>query len=96
MAKKKIDKKDIGKLLSQWNQKFAILVPSKDANDTRMAPWDGEDASFLDWYRNTTISARAAFHTNMAKSRSSVTTTEPVDHCTGSIQRSFKYRLIRR
>jgi ferredoxin len=61
MAKKKINKKELGKLLSQWNQKFAILVPSKDANDTRMAPWDGEDASFLDWYRNTTISARAVF-----------------------------------
>ena len=61
MAKKKIDKKDIGKLLSQWSQNFTVLVPARDGNDTRMAPWDGEDAGFLDWYRNTTISARAAF-----------------------------------
>ena len=61
MAKKKINKKDIGKLLSQWSQKLAILVPARDGNDTRMAQWDGEDTTFLDWYRNTTVSARAVF-----------------------------------
>ena len=58
---KKINKKELGKLLNQWSQNFAILVPARDGNDSRMAPWDGEDTSFLDWYRNTTISARAAF-----------------------------------
>ena len=58
---KKINKKELGKLLNQWSQNFAILVPSKDGNDTRIAPWDGEDTSFLDWYRNTTVSARAVF-----------------------------------
>jgi len=61
MAKKKINKKELGKLLSQWSQKLAILVPARDGNDTRMAPWDGEDTTFLDWYRNTTVSPRAVF-----------------------------------
>jgi len=61
MAKKKINKKDLGKLLNQWSQQFAVMAPAKDGNDTRMAMWDGEDTGFLDWYRNTTISARAVF-----------------------------------
>ena len=61
VAKKKISKKDLSKLLSQWSQQYAILAPIKDGNDTRMAAWDGEDTGFLYWYRNTTISARHVF-----------------------------------
>ncbi|MFC2003053.1 4Fe-4S dicluster domain-containing protein [Chloroflexota bacterium] len=60
MSKKKINKKDMGNLLNQWSQKSAILVPSKEDDTAKMALWDGKDTSFLDWYRNTTISARAA------------------------------------
>ena len=59
--KKKINKKELGRLLSQWSQQFAVLTPSRDDNGSRMAPWDGEDTGFLDWYRNTTVSARAVF-----------------------------------
>ena len=58
---KKINKKDIGKLLTQWNQEFAIFVPSKEGDTTKMAWWDGKDISFLDWYRNTVIPAKASF-----------------------------------
>ncbi|MBA7661877.1 Anaerobic sulfite reductase subunit A [subsurface metagenome] len=61
MTKKKINKKELGKLLSQWSQQFAVLTPTRDGNGSRMAPWDGEDTGFLDWYRNTTVSARAVF-----------------------------------
>jgi len=57
----KISKKDIGKLLSQWNQEFAVFVPSKEGDATKMARWDGEDTSFLDWYRNTVIPPKASF-----------------------------------
>jgi len=57
----KISKKDIGKLLSQWNQEFAVFVPSKEGDSTKMARWDGEDTSFLDWYRNTVIPPKASF-----------------------------------
>jgi len=56
---KKINKKDIGKLLSQWNQEFAVFVPVREGDTTRMARWDGEDTSFLDWYRNTVIPPKA-------------------------------------
>ena len=57
----KISKKDIGKLLSQWNQEFTVFVPSREGDSTKMAGWDGEDTSFLDWYRNTVIPPKASF-----------------------------------
>ena len=56
---KKINKKDVSRLLSQWNGEFAIFVPSKEGDTTKMARWDGEDTSFLDWYRNTVIPPKA-------------------------------------
>ena len=58
---KKISKKDVGKLLSQWSQQFAVFVPSRESGTAMMAEWDGKDTSFTDWYRNTVISARASF-----------------------------------
>jgi len=58
---KKIGKKDIGKLLSQWSQQFAVFVPSRESGIAALAEWDGKDTSFMDWYRNTVISARASF-----------------------------------
>ena len=58
---KKIGKKDIGKLLSQWSQEFQVFVPSKEGDTTKMAKWDGEDTTFLDWYRNTVIPPKANF-----------------------------------
>jgi len=60
MANKKINKKDIGKLLSQWSKEFTVFVPSKDGEAT-MAEWDGKDISFLDWYRNTVVPPKASF-----------------------------------
>ena len=60
MANKKINKKDIGKLLSQWSKEFTVFVPSKDGEAT-MAEWDGKDTSFLDWYRNTVVPPKASF-----------------------------------
>jgi len=57
---KKVSKKDIGKLLSQWNQEFMVFVPSREGDATKMAKWDGEDTSFLDWYRNTIVPPKAS------------------------------------
>jgi len=61
LAKKKINKKELANLLKQWSQQFAIFVPSREGDVTKMARWNGEDISFLDWYRNTTISPRDNF-----------------------------------
>jgi sulfhydrogenase subunit beta (sulfur reductase) len=60
MANKKVSKKDIAKLLGQWRQQFAVLVPSKESGVAQMAEWDGKDTSFLDWYRNTVIPPKAS------------------------------------
>jgi len=43
MANKKINKKDIGKLLAEWGQEFTVLVPSREGEVTKMARWDGTD-----------------------------------------------------
>lgn len=59
MANKKITKKDIAKLLSQWSREFTVFVPSMESEVTAMARWDGKDAGFLDWYRNTTVSPKS-------------------------------------
>jgi len=58
---KKIDKKDIAKLLNEWSQGFAVFVPSRENGAVVLAKWDGKDTSFLDWYRNTVIPAKANF-----------------------------------
>ena len=60
-----IKKKDIGNLLSQWNKEFSVFAPSRETGIVKMAKWDGEDTSFLDWYRNTVISPKADFLPNM-------------------------------
>ncbi len=62
---KKIAKKDIGNILSQWSQQFTVFVPSKDEGVTKMAEWDGKDTSFLEWYRNTVVPPKANFLPNM-------------------------------
>jgi sulfhydrogenase subunit beta (sulfur reductase) len=61
MSNKKISKKDIASLLSLWSQQFTIFVPSIENGVATMAKWDGKDASFLDWYRNTVIPPKASF-----------------------------------
>ncbi|GAI36702.1 unnamed protein product, partial [marine sediment metagenome] len=61
MTNKKINKKDIGKLLGQWSQQFAVFVPSIENGVATMSEWDGKDTSFLDWYRNTVIPPKASF-----------------------------------
>ena len=61
MTHKKINKKDIAKLLSQWSQRFAVLAPSRASGVAAMAKWDGKDTGFLDWYRNTVIPPKASF-----------------------------------
>ena len=58
---KKISKKDIGKLLSQWRQQFTVFVPSRETGIATMAEWDGKDTSPMDWYRNTIVPAKANF-----------------------------------
>ena len=60
MSNKKISKKDTDKLLSQWSREFAVLVPSKETGVAQIGKWDGEDTSFLDWYRNTVVPAKAS------------------------------------
>ena len=58
-SNKKINKKDIGKLLNEWSQEFTVFVPSRETGVATMAKWDGKDTSFLDWYRNTVVSPKA-------------------------------------
>ena len=58
---RKVSKKDIGKLLGQWRQQFAVFVPSPANGASAMAEWDGEDTGFLAHYRNTVVSAKAQF-----------------------------------
>ncbi len=58
---KKINKKSMGELLNQWSQEFSVFVPSKDEGIAKMAKWTGKDTSFIDWYRNTVIPAKANF-----------------------------------
>ena len=65
MANKKINKRDIGKLLNQWSQEFTISVPSKENGVAIMSQWDGKDTTFLDWYRNTVVPPKANFLPNM-------------------------------
>lgn len=67
MANKKINKRDIGKLLDQWGQEFTVFVPSKESGMATMSKWDGKDTSFLDWYRNTVIPPKANFFPPMEK-----------------------------
>jgi ferredoxin len=58
---KKINKKDIAKLLNQWSRDFAVFAPSRESGVATMARWDGKDISFLDWYRNTVVPPKANF-----------------------------------
>jgi ferredoxin len=58
---KKINKRDVVKLLNQWSQEFDVFVPSKESGVATMAKWDGKDTSFLDWYRNTVIAPKSNF-----------------------------------
>ncbi|MGD9116349.1 MAG: 4Fe-4S dicluster domain-containing protein [Dehalococcoidia bacterium] len=58
---KKVSKQDIAPLLKEWSQQFSVLAPSKAGGVAEMAAWDGQDTSFLDWYRNTVIPPKASF-----------------------------------
>jgi hypothetical protein len=58
---KKLRKQDLGKLLGEWAQNYAILVPSRENGVSGMAAWDGKDVSFLDWYRNTVRPVKDVF-----------------------------------
>lgn len=61
MATKKINKKDIAKLLGDWSKEFTVFAPSRETGIVTMARWDGKDTSFLDWYRNTVVPPKAIF-----------------------------------
>jgi sulfhydrogenase subunit beta (sulfur reductase) len=64
---KKIKTQDIARLLGQWEKDFTIFVPSRESGVAEMAVWDGKDAGFLDWYRNTVIPPKANFLLNIEK-----------------------------
>ena len=61
MISKKINKKDIRKLLGTWSQEFSVIVPTGEQGIAEMAGWDNQDISFLDWYRNTVVPPKACF-----------------------------------
>ena len=61
MTAKKISKKDMAELLSEWAQGFSVFVPSRDEGVAKWARWDGKDIGFLDWYRNTVVPPKALF-----------------------------------
>lgn len=61
MASTKIKKTEIAKLLGEWSQEFTVFVPSQDEGVAKWARWDGKEASFLAWYRNTVVPPKAIF-----------------------------------
>lgn len=61
MAAKKINKKDIARLLSEWRQRFTVFAPSRESGPATMTGWDGKDIGFLDWYRNSINPPRDSF-----------------------------------
>ncbi|GAI21963.1 unnamed protein product, partial [marine sediment metagenome] len=61
MANKKINKKNIAKLLGDWSKEFTVFVPWRETGIATMAGWDGKNTSFLDWYRNTIVPPKAIF-----------------------------------
>ena len=52
---KKINKKDLAKLLKEWGQDFSVFVPSQETGTVQMTIWQGQGIDSLDWYRNTVI-----------------------------------------
>ena len=58
---KKVSKKDIAKLLETWSQQFTVLAPSRESGVAEMLKWNGQDTSFLEWYRNTVVPPKASF-----------------------------------
>jgi sulfhydrogenase subunit beta (sulfur reductase) len=61
MTARKIAKKHIADLLNEWRQGFNVFVPSRDEGVAKWARWDGGDAEFLEWYRNTVVPPKALF-----------------------------------
>ncbi|MBA7651431.1 Anaerobic sulfite reductase subunit A [subsurface metagenome] len=61
IGNKKINKKDIDKLLNEWSQEFTVFAPSRESGVAKLAKWDGKDTDFLNWYRNTVVPAKANF-----------------------------------
>ena len=57
---KKVSKKDIARLLENWGQQFTVMAPSRESGVAAMAEWDGQDTSFLEWYRNTVVPPKAS------------------------------------
>ena len=58
---KKINKKEIGRLLEEWAKEFAVFVPSLEKETSKPAKWDGKDVSFIEKYRNTTVPPKSLF-----------------------------------
>jgi len=52
---KKINKKDLTKLLNEWRREFTVSVPSQESGTAQMVIWQGQDIDSLSWYRNTVI-----------------------------------------
>ncbi len=60
MSVRKIAKKEMARLLDEWSRQFSVLVPSMETGVAQMAGWQGEDTSFVDWYRNTILPPKDA------------------------------------
>lgn len=65
MANKKINRRNIAKLLGDWSKEFTVFVPSRETGIATINKWDGKDTSFLDWYRNTIVPPKAIFFPSM-------------------------------
>lgn len=61
MITKKINKKDVRKLLGIWSQEISVIVPTRGRGIVEMGKWDNQDTSFLEWYRNSVIPPKASF-----------------------------------
>ena len=67
MAVKKINKKNMAKVLAVWRREYNIIVPSMPKGAPVFSEWDGEDISFLDWYRNTVVPPKSVVLPPMEK-----------------------------
>ncbi|MFH1625589.1 MAG: 4Fe-4S dicluster domain-containing protein [Pseudomonadota bacterium] len=61
MGYKKIKKDQLKTVLTELSKEYVVLLPSRSKGQIAFAPWDGENADFLDWYKNTVVPPKALF-----------------------------------
>jgi ferredoxin len=65
MADGKIKKEKLPDLLRAWSKERVVFVPSREKGSTAFEEWDGGDADFVSWYRNTVKPPKELFFPQM-------------------------------